>query len=113
VKITYRPFEESKAQELEDVKRGYVPNPNIPEPRTISLGEEDIGNTRTLTATVQPPDATNKDVVWTTSDLSVATVLDGVVTAVGYGYATITVSTVDGEWEDTFNIAVSQSEIYH
>ncbi len=50
----------------------------------------------TLTATVKPDDATNKTVTWSTSNKSVATVNDGVVTAVGAGKATITATTADG-----------------
>ena len=40
-----------------------------------------IGETVTLTATVKPDDATDKTVTWTTSDATVATVSDGIVTA--------------------------------
>lgn len=50
-----------------------------------------VGNTETLTATVAPSDATNRNVTWSSSDKSVATVNDsGVVTAVAAGNATIT-----------------------
>ena len=49
-----------------------------------------IGETATLTATVIPSNAEDKTVTWSTSDAAVATVADGVVTAVGEGKATIT-----------------------
>ena len=52
--------------------------------------------TATLTATVLPDNTTNKAVVWSTSDENIATVEDGVVTAVSVGVATITATTTDG-----------------
>ena len=54
------------------------------------------GETLTLTATVAPDNAADKTVTWTTSDASVATVADGVVTAVGAGTATITATATNG-----------------
>jgi uncharacterized protein YjdB len=56
----------------------------------------EVGRTETLTATVQPSDAENKAVTWSSSDETVATVEDGVVTAVAVGTATITASSTDG-----------------
>ncbi|MBQ9465663.1 MAG: Ig-like domain-containing protein [Muribaculaceae bacterium] len=55
-----------------------------------------IGETITLTATVLPEDATDKSVTWTSDNESVATVADGVVTAIAAGTATITATTADG-----------------
>ena len=69
--------------------------------------ELSVGGTSTLTATVLPNNATNKNVTWTSSDGSVATVEDGVVTAVGAGNATITVTTVDGGFTDTCDVTVT------
>ena len=54
------------------------------------------GDALTLTPTVAPSNATNKTVTWTTSDASVATVTDGVVTAVAAGTATITATATNG-----------------
>ncbi len=63
-------------------------------PATVSV---DVGGTTTLTATVLPEDATNKEVAWSCSDETVATVdNNGLVTGIKAGTATITVTTEDG-----------------
>ena len=54
------------------------------------------GETLTLTPTVAPNDATDKTVTWTTSDAGVATVANGVVSAVAAGTATITATATNG-----------------
>ena len=56
-----------------------------------------IGKTVQLTPTVLPHDATNKNVVWSSSNTAVATVSEtGLVNAVGSGTATITATAADG-----------------
>ena len=70
-----------------------------------------VGRTETLTATVAPEDATNKDIVWTSSDESVATVKNGVVTAVAKGTADITVTTADGNHQATCKVKVNPAAI--
>ena len=55
-----------------------------------------VDETLTLTATVAPDEATDKTVTWTSSDPTVATVADGVVTAVAAGTATITATATNG-----------------
>ncbi len=64
------------------------------------------GDTLTLTATVNPANATNKAVTWSTNNPDVATVDNGLVTAVSAGTATITVTTVDGAKTATCTIEV-------
>lgn len=54
------------------------------------------GDTLTLTPTVSPRDTSDKDVTWTSSDDTVATIADGVVTAIKAGSATITATAADG-----------------
>ena len=56
-----------------------------------------IGGSETLTATIQPENATNKHVKWTSNNENVATVSsEGKVTAKTVGTTTITATTVDG-----------------
>ena len=68
----------------------------------VSLNKTELaltaGDTQTLTATITPDDANNKNVSWSSDKPSVATVDEnGTVTAVAVGTANITVKTVDGE----------------
>jgi len=55
-----------------------------------------VGANETLTANVAPSNAADKTVEWTTSAVGIASVNNGVVTAVAPGVATITVTTTDG-----------------
>ena len=77
----------------------FVPETNIPvkevtvTPATLELEE---GKTGTLTSTTTPSDTTD-EIEWVSSDPSVATVRDGVVTAVKAGKATITVQVKGNE----------------
>ena len=58
-----------------------------------------MGATETLSATVAPTDSTDKSVQFTSSDAMVATVtpVQGKVTAIKAGTATITATTVNGK----------------
>lgn len=71
---------------------------------SITLG---IGGTETLTATVLPEKATNKAVVFTSSNPIVATVLpNGLVTGITKGEATIVVTTADGGFTASCRVKV-------
>ena len=59
------------------------------------------GNDTTLVVTIIPENATVKTLSWMTSDESVATVEDGVITAVAEGTATITAKSTDGSNKQT------------
>ncbi|MBR4505115.1 MAG: Ig-like domain-containing protein [Candidatus Methanomethylophilaceae archaeon] len=67
----------------------------------------DTGSETRLTPTISPSDATNKNVIWKSSNTSVATVSNGVVKAVSAGSATITVTTDDGSKTATCKVTVS------
>jgi hypothetical protein len=74
------------------------------ESATLLLGK---GDTAQLTATVEPVDAGNPTVSWSSSDTTVAAVdTDGLVTAAGIGTATITVTTTDGEFTAQCSVTV-------
>ena len=78
-------------------------------PASLSLF---TGDTATLTATVQPSNATNQNVTWSSDKPDVATVdAAGKVTAVGAGTATITVTTEDGGKTDTCTVTVTRPYI--
>ena len=66
------------------------------------------GKEGTLTATITPSNATNQNVTWKSSDTKVATVDNGLVTAVAEGTATITVTTADGGKTATCEVTVTQ-----
>ena len=78
--------------------------------RSISLDQEalifsDDNKSAYLKASIVPPDATNKDVTWSSSDTSVATVTSaGLVTGVGPGECTITAKTVSGGYTATCQV---------
>ena len=66
-----------------------------------------VGGSETLTTTVTPANATNKEIIWNTSDGSIATINNGKVTAVSAGKTTITATTVDGNKTATCTVTVT------
>ena len=62
----------------------------------------------TLTAAVEPSDATNKNLTWQSDNANVATVQNGTVTAVGVGETTIRVTTEEGNYTATCKVTVTQ-----
>ena len=74
-------------------------------------GELTVGGQTTLTATVLPADASNKTVTWESSAPTVASVVNGVVTALAPGSAKITVKTQDGNFTAEYSLAVKAATI--
>lgn len=78
---------------------------------SISLSQTSVtlekGQSVTLTATVLPNDASNKDITWTSSDINIVSVDgNGNVFAVNGGQAEIIVNSADGNVKATCNITV-------
>lgn len=65
-----------------------------------------VGETETITATVNPDNASDKSVVWGSSDVSIATVSDGKVTAKKSGTAIITAKSGSCIAECTITVSV-------
>ena len=78
----------------------------------VSLNKQNarvfINNELTLTATITPEDATNKTLIWTTSNASVATVKNGIVKGISVGEANIAVKTEDGNYSATCKVSVTE-----
>ena len=89
----------------------YVTKPEIaPGGITISPKELNLevgGADGQLTAQVLPENATNKTVIWTSSDPSIASVENGTVRPVSAGTVTIAASTADGKYSDTATVHVT------
>lgn len=71
-----------------------------------SSGELTIGGQTTLTATVLPSDATNKTITWSSSAPTIASVSNGIITALASGSTVITVKTADGGFTASYNLTV-------
>lgn len=82
---------------------------------SVTLSEDELileaGESHPLTATVLPENATNKNIEWSSSDETVATVDDnGLIVANAEGTVTITVTTVDGSESASLTLTVTAAE---
>lgn len=75
---------------------------------SASSGTLRVGESVTLTASVLPSNATNKQVVWTSGNGAVASVAGGVVTAIAPGTARITATTEEGGYAAYYDLTVEQ-----
>lgn len=93
------------------------PEPSKPEQSNVPVTDVSIsgetvvveGSSITLTAIVNPENATNKEVTWQSSNNGIATVSpSGVVTGISAGTTTITATTKDGNKVATHDITVKE-----
>lgn len=68
----------------------------------------DTGSTVMLTATIEPSNASNQNISWSSDNETVATVENGTVTGVSAGTATIGVMTEDGGYSAVCNVTVNE-----
>lgn len=84
---------------------------------SVSLNDSsltlEIGDIYTLNAVVLPNNATNKNVSWSSSKEDVATISDGVITAISEGTTIITVTTEDGGHTASCEITVNGEPTIH
>ena len=71
-------------------------------PTVLSLA---VGASSTITSTLMPANPTNSSVLWSSSNPSVAYVINGVVTAVGAGSTVITAKSLDGGFSASCNLS--------
>ena len=69
-----------------------------------------VGKSATLSAVIEPDNASNKEVSWSSSDTSVATVKDGTISALKAGTTNITVTTKEGGYTATCALTVINEE---
>lgn len=77
---------------------------------TVSPANSDmeVGNSLQISATVLPSNATNKSLIWTSSNPLIASVnINGMVTAISIGTTIITAKTVDGNFTSSSSITVN------
>lgn len=70
-----------------------------------------VGDTIQLEAEVNPSDATNKTIIWNSNNNNVATVSDGLITAVGSGECVITASCDNVSTSCHINVAIAKLDI--
>ena len=70
-----------------------------------------VNQTETLTATITPANATNKNVTWSASGDGVVSVVDGLVRALKPGTSTVTATTVDGGYTANCEVTVSAATV--
>ncbi len=95
-------------------KKDTSTEPSIIPITSISLNKSSIslyvGNAETLVAEILPDNATDKSLVWSSSNSNIASVEDGKIIAKAAGTATITVSNAEGTKQATCSVTVINKE---
>jgi len=93
-----------------EVTTTHVTSVSLSQTSLVTLAK---GSTYTLVATVNPSDADDPSLVWTSSNPNVVSVsASGVVTAVGIGSATVTVKSNDGGYSASCPFKVLEKLVY-
>ena len=92
------------------VMRSFVPAESVSLKPTEQIMK--VGNTSKLNATITPGNATNKNIIWRSSNENVATVSNGTVTALAPGVATITAISGDGHARANCEVVVLHTNSY-
>lgn len=72
---------------------------------------KNVGDTFTLIATIEPSNATNKDIVWSSSDETIASVSDGLVQCLAPGEVLIRATSADGNITAECNLFVNRDDL--
>lgn len=90
-------------------------NPDVEAVTEVSLDTNvkllNVGQTYTFKVIVLPADAADKSITWASSDESIAKVVNGTVTALKVGTATITATSADGRVKDEATVTVSDNVV--
>ena len=114
------PYSSSSSSKSNNNKSTTSSNKNVVQttaPATIAVTEIkinekieslEVGESQTLTATITPNNATDKKIIWKSSDENIATISnEGIITTKKAGYVNITVSSSNGK-TDTIKIKVEE-----
>lgn len=70
-----------------------------------------VGDTPNLIATIQPSNATNKNIIWSSTNTSVATINDGLISALSAGTTTLSATTIDGGFSSYCSLTVIEETL--
>lgn len=107
---------EGSANGILGIDIGYVNPDDAVEISVIELSASnitlDINKTYQLNYSIAPSNATNKELVWKSSNEDVCTVNNGLITTLSAGITTITLETEDGKVSDTCIVNVLDMVLY-